>query len=178
MTTITRLKTLALLGMASIGGVLGTSDTARAQGYGGVSIQVRSGGYGSGYDRDGCAPSPYGRYYGGRSAGYGTSPTGYNPNLPWSPAQQQGYREGRAYYESGYAPNHRLSPAEAQGFAAGANRQAQTPWQLDPAKQQGYREGRYFFETGILPRRPLSPAERQGFEAAQRQRSGGGYHPW
>jgi hypothetical protein len=102
----------------------------------------------------------------------------YNPNLPYSPARQQGWREGRLYYETGIAPNHPLSPAEARVFVAGERRQASTPWQLDPARQAGYREGQMFWETGRLPNRPLTPAEAQGFNAGARRAASGGYRGW
>ena len=62
--------------------------------------------------------------YGG--LGYGLP--GYNPNLPWSPAQQQGWREGQVFWETGVLPNHPLSPAETQGFVAGERRAAYGGW--------------------------------------------------
>ena len=120
-------------------------------------------------------------YAGGGYPGYpgGGPGFGYNPNLPYSPAQQQGYREGLRYYETGVAPNRPLSPAEARGFVAGERRAASMPWQLDPIRQQGYREGQLSTrETGIAPNRPLSPDEAQGFQAGERRAANGYYRPY
>jgi hypothetical protein len=150
-----QLRTIGWTLMASGLIAMGSESSAQAQGYG----------YGN----------PYARSY-PSAGGYGYGGGGYNPALPYSPAQQQGWREGRQFYETGIAPNHRLSPAEARGFVAGESRQANTPWQRDPAKQQGWREGQIYWETGQLPGRPMSPAELQGFVAGERRAaSGNGY---
>ncbi len=174
--------------IAILGGSLSLDTTqAQAQSYGGYpgyapsqggwSAQV---GVGSGYGSVGQGYSGYpagGAAYGG---------VGYSPGLPAnqgvacrpypSPAQRQGFREGRYYYETGIAPNRPLSPAEARGFVNGERRAAATPWQLDPARQQGYREGQIYWETGQIPNRPLSPAEAQGFRAGEnRAAMGSGY---
>lgn len=155
------LRTMALTGVLAVGGALGFSPTlAHAQ---------EVGRYDSGVG------------YGNRAKGCGDGNDGlpsYNPSLPWSPAQQQGWCEGRVYYETGIAPNHPLSPAEMQGFVAGERRQAHKPWQIDPAKQQGWRKGQIYWETGQLPNRPLSPAELQGFSAGERRAAYGGFQPW
>lgn len=58
---------------------------------------------------------------GGYPGGYPVNPGVACQSSP-SPAQRQGYREGRLYWETGIAPNRPLSPAEAQGFQAGENR--------------------------------------------------------
>lgn len=114
-------------GVLAIGGITGIGSTARAQwpvvagpgsgygnGYGGAGGDYVAGGYGGGGG------------YGG--AGYVPQVPGYNPYLPYSPAQQQGYREGRLYYETGIAPNRPLSPAESRGFVAGEVRAANGGW--------------------------------------------------
>jgi len=118
MKTITRWKTLALLGMATIGGVLGSSGAAHAQGYGGDSMRVRPGGYESGYGRGDHAPSPYGRFYGGRPASVVPYPSRYTPYQPWSPGYEHGWRRGRYFFEAGILPDRPLSPAERDGFLA------------------------------------------------------------
>lgn len=158
-------------------------------GHGGGSGSSYGGGYGSNYgggygSQQVGYGSGYGRGYGSERVGYDGQPSvsvpGYNPSLPYSPAQQQGWRAGKAYHQTGIAPNRPLSPAETRGFIAGQVRQASTPWQLDPAKQQGWRDGQHFYETGHLPDRPLSPAERQGFQAAidRRAASIDSQRPW
>lgn len=176
------LRNLTLAAVLTIGGAFGLSQTtAQAQGFGSCGgYDGASGGYGGGYPGGSGA---FGGGYGG-GGGYG-APCGngigipsYNPNLPYSPAQQQGWREGRRFWETGIAPNHPLSPAEQSGFVAGERSEARMPWQLDPAKQQGFREGQIFWETGLLPDRPMSPAEQQGFRAGERRASAGGYLPW
>ncbi|WP_435007622.1 hypothetical protein P12x_004888 [Tundrisphaera lichenicola] len=178
------LATLAWAGILTIGG-LGHAP-AQAQygpgyrGFGGGSC-VTSPGLVGGYGGGGYISGGYSRgYAGGGYSGYpgGGRGFGYNPNLPYSPAQQQGYREGQLYYETGIAPNRPLSPAEARGFVAGERRASATPWQLDPARQQGYREGQLYWETGIAPNRPLSPAEAQGFQAGERRAANGYYRPY
>ena len=148
----------AVAGLLTIGSALGLETApAHAQGFGS-----------SGWDGDNS---------GGGYCGNGGLPSS-NPNLPDSPAQQQGWREGQLDYETGIAPNHPLSPAEARGFVAGERREANSPWQLDPARQQGWREGQVYRETGQLPNRPSSPAERQGFLAGERRAAAGGDRPW
>ena len=182
-----RIFQLGVFGL--LGGLLGVG-TAQAQyggypGYGpsqgGWSVQV-GGGYPAAPVGPGYAGYPSGRFNIDYGAGVypgvypGNSVVGY-PTYP-SPAQRQGYREGRLYWETGIAPNRPLSPAEARGFVAGERRAASTPWQLDPARQQGYREGRYYWETGIAPNRPLSPAEAQGFQAGENRAAGGSAYPY
>ena len=97
----------AVAGLLTIGSALGLETApAHAQGFGS-----------RGWDGDNSS---------GGSCGNGGLPT-YNPNLPYSPAQQQDWREGRLYYETGIAPNHPLSPAQARGFVAGERREANSP---------------------------------------------------
>ena len=147
----------AVAGLLTIGSALGLDTaSAHAQGFGS-----------SGWDGDN---------YGGGYCGNGGLPS-YNPNLPYSPAQQQGWHEGQLYYETGIAPNHPLSPAEARGFVAGERREANSPWQLDPAKQQGWRG------AGLLGDRPVAePAavagRASGFIAGERRAASGGDRPW
>jgi hypothetical protein len=125
------LRSKALAGALMIGGLgLGVAP-AHAQGFG-IAIYGGSpeGYYGGGYRGGGaCGARNYnlatdGSGYGG--ACYGLP--GYNPSLPWSPAQQQGWREGQVFWETGLIPNHPLSPAEAQGFLAGERRAAFGGW--------------------------------------------------
>ena len=145
--------------------------------YGGYSGgTVTGGGYPPGYPGVGASYGG-GIVGGGYAQGYPGPGVGY-ANYP-SPAQRQGYREGRLYYETGIAPDRPLSPAEARGFVAGERRAAATPWQHDPARQQGYREGEVYWETGLTPNRPLSPAEAQGFRAGERRAASGyGGYPY
>ena len=199
---IARLGILAVLG----GPILSGSAQAQYGGYGGgyytqpggglsVQVGVGAGAYAAATPTYGAYPAPaatYGGYpaaapsYGGYPAattygggyapGYGGAGVGY-ATYP-SPARQQGYQEGRLYYETGIAPNRPLSPAEARGFVSGERRAAVTPWQLDPARQQGYREGEVYWETGVAPNRPLSPAEAQGFRAGERRAATGYGYPY
>ena len=174
--TMTPIRTSLAWTVATLLGTIvlsGHPAHAQTSFYGGISV--------GGYAPRTISTPVYGGYgaYGG---GYQAYPSGYGqayaPVPRYSPAQRQGYIEGRRYYETGIAPSHPLSRAEARGFVSGEARQARQPWQVDPARQQGYREGQYYWETGLRPNRPLSPAERQGFLNGERQAAGGYYRSW
>ena len=149
----------AVAGLLTIGSARMGLDTAsaHAQGFGS-----------SGWDGDN---------YGGGYCGNGGLPS-YNPNLPYSPAQQQGWHEGQLYYETGITPNHPLSPAEARGFVAGRAARGELPWQLDPAKQRGWPRGRSLGDRPVVRTGRCRRPSMQGFIAGERRAASGGDRPW